>query len=342
MRDSLPLRYDLERVGRLVDGSALVVGLAAQSSLRVLAASNALPKGMTTVELAGLEATRRALTTLTPTLVLSDLDLFDGSGLELASDLAHVAGGASNVVPVTFVSVHGPRFSPLVERRPISLCDSRARGGPVHLSRGLAPGAASPPLTLVDYVLLAAIGTRPVSLQITHDGKPAGRVLVRSNQAWSAEDGKGVGCDAFLRLASLADASIVCVGLGEAPLPNRVFESIEVVLMRLFGCFVDDPFDAPTRRQPRPSFPSAGDMDVTITEATPPSKDAPRVRTLVGVHPVRPEAVFEELREKAIDLVLKKKYAEAYEAFCEAEKIRPEDPSVVANLQRLRALGHGN
>jgi hypothetical protein len=49
---------------------------------------------------------------------------------------------------------------------------------------------------------------------------------------------------------------------------------------------------------------------------------------------------FEELYDLGVDALLAKRHAEAYVHFEAASKLRPEDPSVNANLNRLREMGY--
>jgi hypothetical protein len=56
---------------------------------------------------------------------------------------------------------------------------------------------------------------------------------------------------------------------------------------------------------------------------------------------ISPDRFFDMYIERAVDAVLAKNHAAAYEAFLEASRIRPGDARVVSNLIRLRQMGFG-
>ena len=51
---------------------------------------------------------------------------------------------------------------------------------------------------------------------------------------------------------------------------------------------------------------------------------------------------FAALYEQAVEALLARRHAEAYVHFEAASRLVPDDPVVVANLSRLRAMGHGS
>lgn len=48
---------------------------------------------------------------------------------------------------------------------------------------------------------------------------------------------------------------------------------------------------------------------------------------------------FDDLYEEGVDALLKKRFDIAFRAFSAAEQLKPGDPSVHANLERLRQMG---
>ena len=73
--------------------------------------------------------------------------------------------------------------------------------------------------------------------------------------------------------------------------------------------------------------------------------EAPMPASMRGTSPVeqarRRPGTFEEHFEAGIEALLAKRHADAYRAFEAAHSLRPGEPKVSANLQRLKELGHG-
>lgn len=53
------------------------------------------------------------------------------------------------------------------------------------------------------------------------------------------------------------------------------------------------------------------------------------------------QEVFERHWDRGVTALLKKDYRGAWDAFSAANALQPGNPTVEANLERLRALGHG-
>jgi DNA-binding response OmpR family regulator len=147
-----------------------------------------------------------------PSLVVSDLDLPDGSGLELLQELSF--RGLN--IPVIIITAYLSRFRGQlpasanvdVLEKPLDHSELMSR-----VRQRLAPGRSAPPrsaFTVADYLQLAGLARRNVRLTITGEGGARGKIVVQDGQTTWAEDQLGEGIAAFRRLALLPRAEVVC------------------------------------------------------------------------------------------------------------------------------------
>lgn len=271
-----------------------------------------------------LEDAVRALD-VKPKLVVSDLDLPDGSGIELLPELER----RRLQVPVLFVSAYVGTFRSRIPRdsnievyeKPISierlrqLVTSRLEAEPQEHDYA--------PFSLDEYLQLAAMGRHSVVLRAEIASMRVGEIVVWQGEVRSAVDALGSGPEAFRRLATATigrpDAHLAARALRAEPTlhdmanlswQNLLFDAIRVL----------------DERRAR------GEEEVPPMEMRGPSP----VETAR-----RPGGTFEEHFEAGIEALLAKRHADAYRAFEAAHALRPDEPKVVANLQRLRELGHG-
>ncbi len=262
---------------------------------------------------------RRSIGVSPPDLVIADLDLPDGSGIEVAGELDRVGLR----VPIVFVSAYVGRYRGRLPQR----VGNEVLEKPVALERlrrlvaeRLDGGAetSSSPFGVPDYVQLAGMGRRSVVIDVR--GRVAGRgeIVIRGGEVWSARDERGEGLDAFRRLAFVRDAVVTC--RAHEPVKDdtarTIHGSCESVLLDAARCLdeaegggavMDDEWEA--GGAPAPVTPSHG---------------------------------FDELFEDGVDALLGKRFAEAFRAFDAADRMKPGDPRVQANLERLRQMGHAS
>jgi CheY-like chemotaxis protein len=168
-----------------------------------------------------------------PDLIFSDLDLPDGSGIELLGEL--VRRGRS--VPVIFISAFLRDFVPQIpirsgiELRSKPVTPEELRAIVSQRLQGEGPPAAAR-FSAVDYLQLAATGRRSVEIVVAEGEEAVGRVVVVSGEVWHAEDQAGAGFDAFRRLTSRADATAECRACRETP-PRTLDGSLELLLLRV-------------------------------------------------------------------------------------------------------------
>jgi DNA-binding response OmpR family regulator len=146
-----------------------------------------------------------------PELIISDLDLPDGSGLDLLQEVA----SRGLKVPVIVITAHLPRFRP--QMGAITNVDVLEK--PVEheellrlVRRRLAGDSGAPrsAFTVADYLQLAGLARRNVRLAITATGGARGEIVVQDGQTTWAQDQLGSGIGAFRRLALLPRAEVVC------------------------------------------------------------------------------------------------------------------------------------
>ncbi len=292
-----------------------------------------------------LAEARAALDRAIPDVIVSDLDLPDGSGIELIGEL----GRRKARVPVVFVSAYlrayraqiPPHADVEVREKPLPLDELRA----VVLERVGGCDDAVAPFAVVDYVQLACLGKHSVTIEVAHHGRRAGRVEVVHGEIWHAVDQRGFGVPAFKRLTFGAAAEVACRTLRGAPGERTIEGKWEALLMDSArehdeavwaGTEAVDELDA------------TSDLEAALHEfdeeevAWPP----PEVTAVRGGTPLPPPPVavvvedeFTMTRDRAVDALLARDYATAARLFATAHALRPNDGAVAANLERLAALG---
>ncbi len=272
---------------------------------------------------------RKLIAAYPPRLVICDLDLPDGSGIEVATELDR----RGLRVPVAFVSAFVREFGPRLPRRsgievlekPISL--ERLRGL-VESHLGHEAVEPSSPFGVTDYVQLAGLGRRSAVIEVRGRNGTSGRIVVRAGEIWSADDARGSGMEAVKRLAFARDVDVRCRALAPDERVERNIEGLAEGVLLEAARQLDE-----------------GERDTPELELDPESEDWSEIdddwaEPARATEP-RPRA-FEDLYEEAVDALLTKRFADAYHAFLEASRLRGDDPRVIANLTRLRDMGYGS
>lgn len=128
--------------------------------------------GVEVVEAATMEEAVRALNLGPPSVILSDIDLPDRSGIEILGEL----GRRGMKVPVIFVSAYlrayrsqiPPHADVEIHEKPVALDELR------NLVRRRIGRVSSPPPSpfgVIDYFQLACMGRRSVIIDVTRDRK---------------------------------------------------------------------------------------------------------------------------------------------------------------------------
>ncbi|MBK8481811.1 MAG: response regulator [Proteobacteria bacterium] len=167
------------------------------------------------------EATR-AIAARPPDLLVADLDLPDGTGLELISLLDE----RSLEVPILFVSGYvstyqrriPSRMNIEVHEKPLALERLRElvqqrlapRAAPA-VATGAAPDATEDaPFSALDYIQVSCMGRHSVLLRMEREGIEAGEIHIVDGELWSARDATGLGYDALKRLVFSTTQRVSC------------------------------------------------------------------------------------------------------------------------------------
>jgi CheY-like chemotaxis protein len=225
--------------------------------------------GVDVVEAGRIDEARRLLHERTPSLIISDLSLPDGCGIDLLSEMDE----AQLNVPVMFVTAYLGTYSARIPERsnievfekPLALSTLRAkvRG---HIEKG--PQEASP-FSLIDYLQLSGMGRHSVVLRLVRNHRQFGRITVLEGRPWSARAGGLTGADAVRRLVFSEGYTIQAQPLSGDPGPSNIDASMDHVLLE--ACREQDeatrPPEAPLpmlMEAPAVDEPTADDIDAAI------------------------------------------------------------------------------
>jgi len=154
----------------------------------------------------------KALDAHPPSLLVSDLDLPDGTGLDLLPELA--ARGLR--VPIVFITAHHTRFGSELPTSPnIEVLQKPFSGEKLkHVVRlRLQTAEQDPAFAVSDYLQLAGMAKRSVRLSVRQGAEHIGEIVVQDGEPRWATDHTGEGEAAFRRLALLPRAEVTCQAL---------------------------------------------------------------------------------------------------------------------------------
>ncbi|MCB9542592.1 MAG: response regulator [Myxococcales bacterium] len=168
-----------------------------------------------------------------PDLIVSDLDLPDGSGVEILGVLDRLG----RRIPVVFVTAYLGSFrGQLPNRKDVEVYEKPlplARLREVVLRHFKAAGAeVESPFTLADYLQLACMGRHSVRLEVVRRGETAGSIEIYRGQVWAARAGEARGEAAIAQLAfSTPGASTMVRRTNEDPGARDVHRPWQHVLL---------------------------------------------------------------------------------------------------------------
>jgi CheY-like chemotaxis protein len=312
--------------------------------------------GFSIIEAGNLAQALAVLDTAPPDAIVSDIDLPGRSGLELIGELRR----RGLTTPILYVSAYlkayrsqiPPNAQVEVLEKPVPLEQLRA-----WITEHVTAVAERAPFCAADYLQLACMGHHSVEIIIAAAPGGPGRIQVVDGQVWSAVDAYGKGVEAFKRCAFHRAGPIECHALEGEPGPRDIDGGIEALLLDA-AREIDErqrdaqasagaaPAPAPARRSST-AFPAAAPAaaapprrsSAAIPVATAPRRAAPVATEPAEAPAVDPAKRFGEVWDQGINALLSKDYPAALQAFLEARALKPEDPRVAANLQRLEDLG---
>jgi CheY-like chemotaxis protein len=317
--------------------------------------------GVEVVEAATMEEAVRVLDQGPPSVILSDIDLPDRSGIEILGEL----GRRGMKVPVIFVSAYlrayrsqiPPHADVEIHEKPVALDELR------NLVRRRIGRVSSPPPSpfgVIDYFQLACMGRRSVIIDVTSPQERS-RVVVYKGDPWAAHDDIGNGVDAFRRILFNKAGSVDCKTLREDPGPRNLESQWESLVLDAARIEDEERKDTgePARLTGRPNSRTTGPMpsleeiltgakastEIDILPKEIPTLDPAKPVSVTAEEPApeesQEERAFAEIWDRGINAMLDRDHARALEAFLAASELRPNDRKVIANLERLKALGWG-
>lgn len=246
----------------------------------------------------------RAIEEQRPDLIFSDINLPDGSGLELINFLS-----SRNIqVPLIFVSAYisdyrshiPPDSNIMVLEKPVSMKRLRKIA-----QEKLAEDEGDYVFKLSDYLQIAAMGGHTVRLRCNGFGT----ITMMNGELWSAQDGEGEGEAAFKRLVVASEVH-----------ERKTELSCKKIDMEEMG--------------PRNI---EGSLDNLLLNAVFEEEEQLRNQAEEGG---REGPSFADLMDKGVEKLLSKEYAEALGFFSRALVLEPENPTAKTNIQRLHEMGY--
>ncbi len=275
---------------------------------------------------------KKLIAALSPQVLVLDLHLPDGTGIELLAEVDRSKLTASTI----FVTAYPQRIEGrMPNRKDVSVLEkpvpmAQLRGAVLSALDALCgETVAASPFCLADYMQLAGFSRRTVQIDLYRRGDRIGSVWVQDGFGYHAEDSKGGGPRALRRMLGMNDVSIECKALTEEPtMPRTLDGSCEELLVESMR-FFDESAHHGTTEPP--------EMELEMPPSPPPRREPEPTLPSIGEAP----ATFEDLYARGVDALLSHQYGEAFASFLEASKLGTTT-GLEANLARLRAMGYGN
>lgn len=262
--------------------------------------------GISVVGAASVAAALREVDATPPSLVISDIDLPDRSGLELLGEL-----GARGLKPhLVFMSAYVKAYRAQIPtyagvevlEKPVTLDQLRT----LVTQRLRQPVPDASPFGLCDFLQLASLGHHSVLIEV-ESATDVGQVLVVQGQAWSASDQRSTGIEAFTHLAQAPNAQVRCQAFNADPGLRTLEGSVEGLLLET-ARLADEAAHARARAPQQLEQPAA------------------------------PSESFDTWFERGVEASLARRHQAALEAFRAAAAVNPADSKTQANIMRLEEL----
>lgn len=295
--------------------SSMARGLSRLSNLEVAVAGN-VAEG------------RKLIAALSPRVLLLDLHLPDGSGLELLSELDRCRISASTIFVTAYPQkLEGrlpKRADVTVMEKPVPMAELRE----VVLAKLGAEELQASPFCLADYLQLAGLSRRTVEIILYQRGERLGSVWVQDGLGYHAEDARGTGLRAFRRLLQAPEVLIECLAAPHEPeMPRTLSQSCEELLLDSTRFFDES------------AMRGTGSDDDDGPGGVESARETPALESDPGACEDACES-FEEHYARGVDALLSHSYAEAYASFVIAQRLG-STTGLETNLVRLRSMGYG-
>ena len=243
-----------------------------------------------------------------PDLIFSDINLPDGSGLELITYL-----NQQNLkIPLIFVSAFVSTYKKRIpEESHITVLEK-----PVSMKRlvtlareKLAEATTEYQFDLSDYLQISSMGGHSVLLRCGDHGT----ITLVKGELWTAEDAQGKGEAAFKRLVAISEVhgrhgELTCKRVDEKGIGARtIFGNLDNLLLNAV-------FEEEEQQRHDPS----------LEESPEPEKEPVKLQDLI---------------DRGVDKLLSKDFQAALPLFQNALKLSPNHALVKANIKRLAQLG---
>lgn len=291
--------------------------------------------GVQVVQAARLSEARAALAAEAPAIVVSDINLPDGSGVDLLTDLEKSA----RAIPVLFVSAWLGSFRDQIPTRddievfekPLPTETLRAKVMQ-HLERSRAKAPA--PFSVADYLQLAAMGRHSTLLRLSRRRNQVGWLRVVGGEVWAAHFEGQNGEEAASRAVVDADLQVEVEPWVGEPGERNVHQSIDFLLLEAFRQHDEANRDAEAAGE------AGGNGGDSLDISEDPGDDAPGAPLPPPpLPPQNVEARVNSLLDEGLDALLSRDYETAWKVFTEADRLKPGNPVVTANIARIRQLG---
>jgi DNA-binding response OmpR family regulator len=279
-----------------------------------------------------------------PDLIISDIDLPDRSGLELLGELGKRGLSVPVIYVTAYLMAYGSQIPPhanvQVLEKPVPLEELRAA-----VRQALGRQNDDTPFAAADYVQLACLGRHSVLITVS-SASEHGEIHILNGEVWCSRDQDGDGTEAFARLAFHNGGEVTCHTLLDDP-PERNLQSTWEALLMDSARVLDERGRKPAADPAADPFADleseldSMDFEAVAVEADEEdsSSDDTSSDDVSGQWEL-PARRFEDLWDDGVQALLNKDYGAALELFLEARQLRPDDPRVTANIQRLAELGH--
>ena len=165
---------------------------------------------------------KRAIAARPPNVLVADLDLPDGTGLDLIGLLDQQQIDVPIIFVSGYVSTYRPRIpsrtnidvreKPLALERLRELVQQRLqqRLDPASDHATARESAGDAPFSALDYIQVSCMGKHSVLLRMEREGHEAGEILIAAGEIWSARDTEGLGYEALKRLVFSTTQRVTC------------------------------------------------------------------------------------------------------------------------------------